>query len=66
MTVMPAMPHPASRRRHPYPPRGAGGPIGPLDRLLAAAGLGVNGATLSAMGGQPALGYERGSVTVLG
>ncbi|MEU9244464.1 biosynthetic peptidoglycan transglycosylase [Streptomyces sp. NPDC048385] len=40
------MPHPANRRRHPHPPGGAGGPAGPLDRFLAAAGLGVAGAAV--------------------
>lgn len=54
---MPAMPNPASRRWHPYPPGGAGGPAGPVDRFLAAAKLGVVGAAVLIGGARTLLGY---------
>lgn len=62
---MPAMPHPASRRRHPCPPGGAGGPAGPLDRLLAAAGLGVVGAALVIGAARALRGYAFGTTATL-
>jgi penicillin-binding protein 1A len=54
---MPVMPHPKSRRRHPFPPGGVGGPAGWLDRFLAAAGLGVTGAAVLIGAARAALGY---------
>lgn len=62
---MPAMPHSASRRRHPYPLGGAGGSAGPLDRLLAADGLGVAGAALLIGAARTAFGYAFDTITTL-